>query len=125
MALMAGDLLRLRQMIADSGDTARFLDIDIIEIAEQYPLDGGVYDLNAAARDLWERKAALLVEAEERFSADGRSFEFGNLVEKALKMAAFYGAKANTLYTDYGYSISGRDDVDPLGEAGGQWRPLT
>lgn len=115
MVLSIVDLILLRRMTAD--ESKQFQDEELSAIAAQYPLaEAGKYDLNAAARDVWQLKAAALVEAEESFSSDGKTFQYGALADKALKMAIFYGAKASAAYSDYGYARSPRDDVDPLGE---------
>ena len=121
MALSLNELARLRRMVADTGDDPAFTDSELIDIAEAYPLPVG-HDLNAAAREVWELKAASLVEAEERFRADGKEFDYGNLAEKALKMARFYGERADALYSRFGFGQTLRDDVDPLGQGGSVWR---
>jgi hypothetical protein len=114
MTVSAGDLALVRRMAADPtpGD---FTDEELTAIIEKYPLDVG-YDLYAAARDVWELKAAALVEAEESFSADGRQFQYGQLYDKAMRMRAFYDGKANTEYSGVGYVSAPRDDVDWTGQ---------
>jgi hypothetical protein len=51
------------------------------------------YDLNAAAADIWEEKAAALV-GEMDFSADGGQFSASQLYEQAKKQAAYYRSRS-------------------------------
>lgn len=118
MALSTNDLVRLRRMCADMSDTPDFYDAELVNIAEQYPLDGGGYDLNAAAAAVWEMKAAMLTTAEESFSADGKQFQYGDLRKKALAMSAHFSRRANEAYSRYGTVTVMRDDVDEYGEGG-------
>ena len=118
MALSTNDLVRLRRMCADTSDTPDFYDAELVNIAEQYPLAGGGYDLNAAASEVWEMKAAMLTTAEESFSADGKQFQYGDLRKKALAMAEHYSRRASATYSRYGTVQILRDNVDEYGEGG-------
>lgn len=59
------------------------------------------YDLNAAAADIWEEKAALLTENYD-FSGDGASYKRSQAYEHAMKQARFYRSRrrgrTHTLY---------------------------
>lgn len=50
------------------------------------------YDLNAAAADIWEEKAAVLVGRMD-FAADGGQFSASQQFEQAKKLAQFYRSK--------------------------------
>lgn len=97
MAVNVEDLTRLRRMVAEP-TTAILSDTELVTVIEQYPLEIG-FDLNAAARDVWEMKAAMYVGAEQKFSADGASFEYGNLYEKAMAMVSFFEKRISTQYS--------------------------
>jgi hypothetical protein len=114
MAASATDLAMVRRMAADPAP-GEFADAELTGMIEKYPLSSG-YDLNAAARDVWELKAAALVEAEESFTADGKQFQYGQLYSKAMRMRGFYDGKANALYSGSGYVSVQRDDVDWTGQ---------
>ena len=115
MAVLDTDVMKLRRMIADP-EPGEFDDAELMTAIATYPLTtANTYDLNAAARDLWEQKAALYAGKEERFTADGASFEYGSLFDKAMKMRMFYASKVSETYRSSGYAGLIRDDVDPYG----------
>jgi len=110
MAISASDLTRLRRMIADPapGD---FSDGELGEIAERYPLISGGYDVHAIAAEVWGLKAAAAAGDSERFTSDGKTFDFGAIQEKALKMRAFYAHQASAAYNPYGAGVMTRGDI--------------
>ena len=113
MAVSGAELSKIRRMIADPAP-GEFDDGELLDAIGLYPLTTG-YDLNAAARDLWEQKAALYAGRETQFSADGASFTYGDLFDKAMKMRMFYASKVSETYQSSGYAGLIRDDVDPYG----------
>lgn len=50
------------------------------------------YDLNAAAADIWEEKAAVLAQDYD-FNADGASYSRSQAYEQAMKMASRYRSR--------------------------------
>jgi len=114
MSASASDISNLRMMVAEPTE-ATYNDAALTTIIDKYPLDGGAYDLNAAAAEVWGLKAAGYVGMEERVSADGASFDYGALMEKALRMEKFYKARASSSYASYGTTTVMRTDVDPTG----------
>lgn len=122
MAASASDVSLLRKMIAEP-TTDIYSDVELTPIIEKYPLDTG-YDLNAAARDVWELKAATFVTSENQFSADGLSVGYGDRYDKAMKMARFYDTRTDEDYQKYGFGYLSRDDVDPLGNGDYRTRPV-
>lgn len=123
MAATATDLSSIRRMIAEI-TPSDFTDAELTTIIEKYPLDVGGYDLNAAARDVWELKAATFATQETQFSADGLSVGYGDRYERAMKMAKFYDAKVSEDYSNSGFGYLTRDDVDPLGNGDLTMRPV-
>jgi hypothetical protein len=112
----AAQIARLRRMVAES-TTTTYTDDDIAEAIERYPLiderglapyawdtsttpphqdatDGWIptYDLNAAAADIWEEKAATIAGFYD-FSADGQSFSRSQAVTQAMQQAARYRSR--------------------------------
>lgn len=122
MAATAADIAKLRLMVAEP-TTTTYSDATLTTLIETYPLDTG-YDLNAAARDVWQYKAASYVTETNKVSADGKSFDFGDLYQKAMKMVEFYSAKMDETYSSSGFGYLTRDDVDPYGEAELPLRPV-
>ena len=113
MSATAAQIQRLRRMVNEPG-TADYDNPTVTEYIERYPLmdERGqkpytydtstspptkddnedwlpTYDLNAAAADVWEEKAAALAEDYD-FSADGASFKRSQSHQHATKMAAYY-----------------------------------
>lgn len=122
MAASESDISSVRRMIADY-DVQSYSDAELAGIIEKYPLETG-YDLNAAARDLWELKAASFATSETQFSADGLSVGYGDRYNRAMAMAKHYDSKANSDYSNYGFGTIARDDVDPLGNGDYRIRPI-
>ena len=103
MAASVTEVVKLRCMIADSTSTT-YSDDDLEEIIESYPVldsDGydpedddwtATYDLNAAAAQIWEEKAAAYIGSYD-FSADGGSFNRSQMYEQAMKMARHYHSR--------------------------------
>lgn len=114
MAAAALDIERLRRMVADPNDT---YDDDLLaQYIEAHPLADGLgrpptirsstqpetlivnpdweptYDLNAAAADIWEEKAAALA-GKFDFSADGASYSRSQQHTHAQQMARYYRSR--------------------------------
>ncbi len=102
-------IARLRRMAdepmpQESGVEPVYSDEVLAEYIEAYPLpdlDGNLpdldtwtptYDLNAAAADVWEEKAAALARRHD-FSADGGRFNRSQQYEQALKQARHYRSR--------------------------------
>ncbi len=115
------DITTLRKMIAEPTADS-FTDADVISAIEKYPLEIG-YDLNAAARDIWELKAASFAMRVD-FSVDGGTYSDGQLYDRALRMIAYYDSRASDDYAQSGFSYVTRDDVDPLGNGDYSVRPV-
>ena len=113
MSATAAQIQRLRRMV-DEPTTEDYDDPTVAEYIERYPLmdERGqkpytynastspptqddnddwlpTYDLNAAAADVWEEKAATLA-ADFDFSADGASYTRSQSYQHAIEMAAYY-----------------------------------
>lgn len=58
-----------------------------------YLITGRSFDLNAAAADIWKRKAARYAQAYD-VSTDNHSLSRSQLMKHALEMAEYYGAMA-------------------------------
>lgn len=103
MAASVTEVVALRRMIAESTSTT-YSDDDLEDIIETYPvLDSegldpdddawtATYDLNAAAAQIWEEKAAALIGLYD-FNADGGSFNRSQMYEQAMKMARHYHSR--------------------------------
>ena len=103
MAASVTEVVKLRRMIADSTSTT-YSDDDLEDIIESCPvLDSegldpeddswtATYDLNAAAAQIWEEKAAAYIGSYD-FSADGGSFNRSQMYEQAMKMARHYHSR--------------------------------
>lgn len=116
MAATAEQVDRVRRMIAESTNTT-YSYATLKAYIERYPLPDergedpytwdtsttpptqdanedwiATYDLNAAAADLWEEKAAGVAE-DFSFSADGGSFQRQQRYEQYMKMAARYRSR--------------------------------
>jgi hypothetical protein len=111
----AAQLLQIRRMVAEPL-TAIYTDALLTTMIEKYPLldergqqpytfDSTVppaqvpnpdwipsYDLNAAAADIWEEKAAA-VSDRVNFSADGGNYSMSNQYEQYMKNARHYRAR--------------------------------
>ena len=116
MSATAAQVARLRRMVAEA-TTDTYSDDDLEGYIEAYPLvdergeapyswdtstdpptqeatEGWIptYDLNAAAADIWEEKAAGIADRYD-FSADGQSYSRSQAVDHAQRMARYYRAK--------------------------------
>jgi hypothetical protein len=111
----AAQIAQLRRMVAEPTSTT-YNDTVLTAIIENYPtIDAlgqspvywssatppvstlnpywvATYDLNAAAAQIWQEKAAVPA-ADYDFSVDGGSFDRSQVYEQAMKMARYYGAK--------------------------------
>jgi hypothetical protein len=104
MGASAGDVLRIRRMVAEPTSAGGYTDAVLESTIERYPTadasglfpgDEGwsdTYDLNAAASDVWSEKAAATVGAYD-FSADGSTFSRSQHQAQAAKMARYYAAR--------------------------------
>lgn len=97
---------RLRRLVAESTvDT--YTDIDLTEYLDRYPLTDaagyaptdtawtGNWDINAAAADIWEEKAAL-VASDFDFAADGGDYKRSQAYAQAMQQARNFRAKRQT-----------------------------
>ena len=116
MSATAAQIARLRRMVAEPDETT-YLDTDLAGYIEDYPLvdergeepytwdtstepptqddnDNWIatYDLNAAAADIWEEKAATLAQDFD-FSADGASFSRSQAYEQMMRSARYYRSR--------------------------------
>lgn len=104
MTATAADIARLRRMVAEPTDAGGYLDVVLAAAIERYPLldaDGydstdadwvATYDLNSAAAEVWQEKAAALT-GNFDFSADGASFSRSQAHAQAAKQARYYAAR--------------------------------
>lgn len=78
-----------------------------------YYLTARTYDLNAAAADVWQMKAAVYAE-QYSFSSDGQSFQRKELMDNAKAMAAMYRQRsgANRRRGDVQNSVFLRTDIN-------------
>jgi len=98
MAATAEQIIRVRRMTAESGDTSPYSDADMATYIETYPLMDSsgydpddsewtpTYDLNAAAADIWEEKAA-------NFVANGAVYETDSAHAMAMRQCRYFRAK--------------------------------
>mgnify|MGYP001206570367 CR=1 FL=1 len=117
MAATAAQIAQLRRMIAEP-DFAAYDNDDLADYIEAYPLMDirgeeyidywdestspptpvvdlewiPTYDLNAAAADIWEEKAAAVAD-EHDFAADGGNYSVSQKYEQYMKAARRYRAK--------------------------------
>ena len=116
MAATAAQIARLRRMVDEPDDTT-YDDDAITDYIERYPLVDergekpytwdtstqpptqdenedwvATYDLNAAAADIWEEKAATMAEDFD-FSADGGRYSRSQAYEHYMRMAARYRSR--------------------------------
>ena len=97
---------RLRRLVAEP-TTDTYTDIDLSEYISRYPLDdadgyvptdigwAGNWDLNLAAADVWEEKAAM-VAANFDFAADGGDYKRSQAHAQMLAMASRYRSRRAT-----------------------------
>lgn len=114
MTVTAVDILSVRRMTAEL-DTDVYPDIDIQTIIEKYPMldeegqepyyyEGSIptrveneywiptYNLNLAASEIWEHKAALLAGRFD-FSADGGNYSRSQAYNQAMNMVRYYRSR--------------------------------
>lgn len=104
MAATAAQIARLRRMCNEPFESSSYTNDDLESLIESYPLpdtDGNdpddvdwtaTYDLHAAARDLWEEKAAIVAQ-DYNYSADGASFSRSEVYNQYQKMARYHNAR--------------------------------
>jgi hypothetical protein len=104
MSASAADIARLRRMVAEPTDASGYTDPVLSAALERYPLidaDGldstdadwtAVYDVNAAAAEVWQEKSASVAAAYD-FDADGASFKRSQQHAQAAKMARYYASR--------------------------------
>lgn len=136
MTATAAMISRVRRMVDEPESTSSYLDEDIQGYIEDHPLldERGeepytwdtsstppekedndswypTYDLNLAAAEIWEEKAAVAAK-DYKFSADGGSYDRNQVYEQFMKNATFYRSKrsAKTI-TQYPYP---QEDSDYL-----------
>lgn len=127
MTATAAMIGRLRRMVNEDSSSV-YSDADLATYIEVYPVvdqDGNfpenpdwlpTYDVNAAAADIWEEKAARFAELYD-FDADGGDYKRSQMVENAMRMAARYRARrsASTVrmikYPPEGASDDGISDL--------------
>jgi hypothetical protein len=116
MAATAAQIAQVRRMVGEPSETT-YTDADIQEYIETYPLldergeepytwDSSTqpptqdenedwidtYDLAAAAADIWDEKAAVVVQDYD-FSADGGSFKRSQVAEQYSGRARYYRSR--------------------------------
>jgi len=116
MSATSEQIARLRRMVAEP-TTTTYSDDDLAEYIERYPLldargeepytwddstdpptqDANedwipTYDLNAAAADIWDEKAAV-ASANYDFSADGGSYSRGQVADRYMQRARYYRSR--------------------------------
>lgn len=118
MAATAAQIAQLRRMVAEPTPTT-YIDTELAGYIETYPLMDergeqpytwssatppaqvvntswvATYDLNAAAADIWQEKAAVWADKYD-FSADGGNYKVSNAYEQAMKQVRYYRAKRAT-----------------------------
>lgn len=65
-----------------------------------YYLTGRTYDLNAAAADVWERKAAQVAMAAYSWSSDNMRVDKSGIRKEALEMARYYRSLSGPVSVD-------------------------
>lgn len=98
-----GMIARLRRMVNEPS-TAVYSDDTLAEMIERFPLTDAfgyepdddnwteTYDLNAAAADIWDEKAASLAHLYD-FKADGGDYSRSQAQENAMKQARVYRSR--------------------------------
>lgn len=106
----AAQIAQLRRMVAEPSSDNGYTDAVLSETIARYPVadvagelpvavDGSAnsawtptYDLNAAAAEVWQEKAAALAAVFD-FSADGASYQRSQAAAQAMRMAQWYGSR--------------------------------
>lgn len=134
MSATAAEVARLRRMVNETDEYGDYTDSDLEDYIERYPRmdergqkpytydtstsppteeenDDWVptYDLNAAAADIWEEKAAALA-ADFDFSADGASYTRSQKYQQAKDMAAHYRRRRSATTVTQRPDISASDE---------------
>ena len=103
MSASVADIADLRGYVAEP-DESTYSHEDLAAVIEKYPIidaDGNepddaawtaTYDLNAAAANIWGRKASAMA-AMYDFSADGGKFTRSQLYQQAKEQARYYGSR--------------------------------
>ncbi len=104
MTATAEHISRLRRMIAEPSSSTVYTDPVLTTYIEEFPVidSSGVlpsddawdptYDLNAAAANIWEEKAAA-VQTYYNFSADGGRYDQDKLYETAMDKSRYHAAR--------------------------------
>lgn len=115
MTVSAANIADLRRMVAEPTATT-YIDLVLTEIIEKYPMldelgeepyyfEGAIpvrtvndewiptYNLNLAAAEVWEQKAASLA-GKFDFSADGGNYSRSQAFQQAMGMARYYRGRA-------------------------------
>lgn len=104
MAATTAQIDRLRRMCNEPFESSSYTNDDIESLIESYPLpdtDGNdpddidwtaTYDLHAAARDVWEEKAAVVAQ-DYSYSADGATFSRSEVYNQYQKMVRYHNAR--------------------------------
>lgn len=107
MAAASVDIIRLRRMVAESGNANGYTDGVLSAAIERYPVrdaDGyaptdtlwtDTYDLNRAAADIWTEKAAA-VSVNFDFAADGGDYKRSQAYAQMMRMAAQFRSMRQT-----------------------------
>ncbi len=111
MSATAEQIASLRRKVAEKTDENGYTDAILAAVIVEHPvidsagrrpyLENGVanslwvesYDLNAAAADVWEEKAAALADKYD-MSADGATLQRSKAYDQAMRMAARYRSKS-------------------------------
>lgn len=116
MSATAADIARLRRMVNESGTTT-YSDDDLTDYIERHPVvdERGeepytwdtsttpptqddnedwipTYDLNSAAADIWDEKAAIVAQDFD-FDADGGRYNRSQVVEQYRRRAVYYRSR--------------------------------
>jgi hypothetical protein len=106
VAVPASWVARLRRLAAEP-TTDTYTDLDLTEYLERYPLDdaagyaptdtgwAGAWDINLAAADVWDEKAAV-VAANFDFAADGGDYKRSQPYAQALTAARMFRTRRQT-----------------------------
>ena len=112
MATVPGSLVaRLRRLTAEPIGASSYSDADLIEAIARYPLPDaagaapdesawtGAWDINCAAADIWEEKAAAVAAAFD-FAADGGDYKRSQVYTQMMQNArSFRSRRATTTFT--------------------------
>jgi len=116
MATVPGALVaQLRRLTAEQVGASPYSDADLLAVIERYPLPDaagaapddsawtGAWDINPAAADIWEEKAATVAGAFD-FAADGgdykRSQMYAQMVQQARRFRAQRRSRTFTMVAE-------------------------